>query len=237
MEVGTTGLRPARGRNRPIGRSVEVSEPDRPPAPLLPPRATSDGTLRRLEEAALTLFGDRGYNGVSIRELAEATGITTSSIYAHVKSKEDILFRLALIGHAEHHDQLREALLTSPPDARLQVTALVRAHVRMHATYPLLAQVANNELRALSPAARDKVLAVRGQSERFVLDVVARGVATEIFEVQEPWLAVAAIGGMGIRVAEWYSPNSGFTIDQVADNYADFALGVLRAKPYDLPAL
>ena len=231
MAIETNLTRSIARDYRPIDRSVDgYAKPDAGSL-LLPPRATSDGTLRRLEEAALVLFGDRGYHGVSIRELAEATGISTSSMYAHIKSKEDLLTTLALIGHEEHYEHLRDALLSSPPDPRLQVSALVRAHVTMHATYPLLARVANNELHALSEAARARVVMVREQSTRFFLDIVARGIADGTFRVPDPWLAVAAIGGMGIRLAEWYTPDSGFSIEQVADAYAEFALGLLRCAP------
>ena len=39
---------------------------------------------------ALTLFSDRGYEGVSMRDIAGAVGIKASSLYNHFKSKEDI---------------------------------------------------------------------------------------------------------------------------------------------------
>jgi len=39
---------------------------------------------------ALTLFSDRGYEGVSMRDIASAVGIKASSLYNHFKSKEDI---------------------------------------------------------------------------------------------------------------------------------------------------
>ena len=37
-------------------------------------------------------------------------------------------------------------------------------------------------------------------------------------------LAVAAIAGMGVRVANWYEPGLGLPPDEVADDYATFAL-------------
>jgi AcrR family transcriptional regulator len=201
------------------------------PPPDLPPRATADGTLRRLQEAALEGFGERGYHGVSIRELAEAAGITVSSVYAHVKAKEDLLTELALVGHLEHNEQLRTALLGAPPEPRRQIDALVHAHVRFHATYPLLARVANRELHALSADNGARVLAVRHASEGLFLDVIQRGIAQGVFTVPDGWLAVAAIGALGLRVAEWYTPESGYTPEQIADAYALFAVRLLMAQP------
>jgi hypothetical protein len=60
-----------------------------------------------------------------------------------------------------------------------------------------------------------------------LLDAVERGIEAGIFHCPDPWLAVAAIGGMGIRVAEWFDPAGPFSVEQVADRYAEFALKIL----------
>jgi len=196
---------------------------------LLPPRAQANGTLRRLQEAALLRFAERGYHGVSIRELAEAAGVTVSSVYSHVSAKEDLLAELMVMGHLEHNDWLRGALRGAPPDPRLQMHAAVHAHVSAHATYPLLTRVCNKELHALSDtnAARVRVMELRHDSERVFLDALARGVEAGVFHSPDPWLAVAAIGGMGIRVAEWFDPQGPYSVEQVAGAYADFTLKML----------
>jgi AcrR family transcriptional regulator len=210
-----------------------VAEPEKvsPADRLLPPRATDDGTRRRVLEQALVRFGERGFHGVSIREIAQAAGIRASSVYAHLESKEQLLFHLVLVGHEEHHEMLRHALLESGPDPVEQITALARAHVRMHATYPLLARVCNRELAALAPASRDKVLAIRRQSEQLFGDVIERGMRLGVFDVPDPWLGVAAIGAMGIRVAEWWDPAKGYRVQDVEDAYATFAVRLLGARP------
>src|SRR3979411_3335277 len=78
---------------------------------LLPPRATANGTLRRLQEAALIGFCERGYHGLSTRDLASATGLRASSVYAHITAKEDLLYQLVTMGHEEHNELLRKALI------------------------------------------------------------------------------------------------------------------------------
>jgi len=217
---------------RPVGRSGRriLSGATTTPPAVLPPRATSDGTHRRILEGALAQFGARGYHGVSVRELAVAAGIGKSSVYAHISAKEDLLTELMLIGHEEHHDRLRDALLGSAPTPRDQLEALVRAHVEMHATYPLLARVANREFAALSPANAERVLRVRERSSDFLVNVVERGVDAGVFDVDDPWLAVAAIGAMGIRLAEWYSPDAGPSVGEVVAAYTTYALRILGAE-------
>jgi AcrR family transcriptional regulator len=194
---------------------------------LLPPRATSNGTLRRLQEAALIGFGERGYHGLSTRDLATATGVRASSVYAHVNAKEDLLYQLVTIGHEEHNELLRKALMGSGPDPRDQMKALVGAHVAMHATYPLLTRVCSKELHALSPANAEGVMRIRLDSEQMFLDVVKRGNEMGTFHTPDPWLAVAAIAAMGLRVSEWFEPGGARSVDEVAGTYAEFALKLL----------
>src|SRR6266508_1938886 len=115
---------------------------------LLPDRARSTGTHRRLLEQALLLFGERGFHAVSVRDIAEAAGIRAPSIYKHLESKEELLFQLLLMAHEEHRARLRQALLEAGSEPIDQIRALARAHVLMHAELSSLARVANRELSA-----------------------------------------------------------------------------------------
>jgi AcrR family transcriptional regulator len=197
---------------------------------LLPPRATADGTHRRLLEEALLLFGERGFHGVSVREVAEAAGIRASSMYGHLESKEQLLFELVMMGHEEHHDHLRQSLLEANAEPVDQIRRVVHGHVAMHATYPLLARVANRELQALAPESRARVMDIRNASVRIIQDVIERGIRLDVFHVDDPWLAAAAVGAMGIRVAEWWDIELGYTVERVADAYATFAVRLLTGE-------
>src|SRR5258708_2963497 len=95
---------------------------------LLPSRSEADGTHRRLLEVALLTFGERGFHGVSVRELAAAAGIQPSSMYAHLASKEALLMELVMLGHEEHRDRLRAARDTVSGDAIEEIPALVHPH-------------------------------------------------------------------------------------------------------------
>ena len=194
---------------------------------LLPPRAQAEGTLRRLHETALLQFAERGFHAVSVRDLTRALGMQPSSLYAHLQSKQHLLGELIRVGHEEHRDQLRLALLEAGNDPHEQLAALTRAHVRVHATYPLLTRLCNRELGSLLDEDKASVLAIRLDANRLFLDVVERGQRLGVFSPVDPMLAVAAIGAMGIRVAEWWSPDAGVTVEEVEATYADFARKLL----------
>ena len=191
---------------------------------LLPPRVQVEGTLRRLYETALILFGQRGFHAVSVRDLTRELGLQASSLYAHVPSKQDLLADLIRIGHVEHRDALRLSLLEAGTEPADQIAVLTRAHVRLHATYPLLTKVCNRELSALPEDRRDEIVAIRTDAGRLFLDVIERGQRLGVFTQIDPMLTAAAIGAMGIRVAEWWHPQLDVDIESVAETYATFAV-------------
>lgn len=201
---------------------------------LLPARADSDGTRRRIYEQALILFADRGYHGVSMRDIAQACGIKASSIYAHLPSKEQLLYDLILMAHEEHRDGIRDALLGAGSEPADQLRAVVAAHVRFHAEYSMLATVGNNEMHALSAQKAVEVQAIRAGDLQVFTDVIERGVKLGQFNCPDPFLATAIVGSAGIRVAVWfpfakvlYPTAPEYTAEQVAEAYADFALKIV----------
>ena len=123
------------------------------------------------------------------------------------------------------------ALLGSGADPRDRLAALVRAHVRAHADYPMLAVVANNEMHALSPPAAASAVAVRRQSEALLMEVLAMGHQHGVFDLVHLEATAAAIGGMGTRAASWDpAPEAGLTSSQPADMYASLALRMAGAR-------
>ncbi len=48
-------------------------------------------TRSRVQEVALELFAEHGYEKTSLREIAERLGVTKAALYYHFKSKEDIV--------------------------------------------------------------------------------------------------------------------------------------------------
>src|SRR5438270_10132887 len=49
------------------------------------------GTRSRIQEVALELFTEQGYEATSLREIAERLGVTKAALYYHFKTKEDIV--------------------------------------------------------------------------------------------------------------------------------------------------
>jgi AcrR family transcriptional regulator len=196
----------------------------------LPDAPARRGAYRVVLDAALQLFAERGYGGTSVRDIATVADVQPATLYAHFPSKAHVLAELVRIGHEAHHQRFREALLDVQPSPREQLAAMVRAHVSMHADYPMLAVVANAELHALPADLAAPALQLRRQGEQLLLEIVARGLRLGEFSVAQPLLAVAAIGSMGLRVANWYTPASGMSVEDVAEAYVEFAWRIVGVK-------
>ncbi len=191
------------------------------------PASASEGPRGVVLDAALHLFAERGYAGASIRDIATASGLQPATIYSHFPSKEHVLAELVRIGHEEHYRRISTALLDSQPDPRRQVVAFVRAHVRMHAELPMLALISNSELHFLTQDTGARAFQLRLQSEDTLESLIQRGIDQGLFKVRNRWLAMAAIGGMGLRVAFWFSPESGIDVGELVESYVEFALRLL----------
>lgn len=51
-------------------------------------------TKKRILEVSLELFAKKGFDGVSVREIAKEVGVRESALYKHYKNKEDILDKI-----------------------------------------------------------------------------------------------------------------------------------------------
>ncbi|MFB7915127.1 TetR/AcrR family transcriptional regulator [Streptomyces sp. NPDC056061] len=55
------------------------------------PQPRRGNTRQRIQDVALELFAEQGYEKTSLREIAERLEVTKAALYYHFKTKEDIL--------------------------------------------------------------------------------------------------------------------------------------------------
>jgi AcrR family transcriptional regulator len=55
---------------------------------------TRSDTRSKIQDVALELFGEQGYDKTSLREIAERLGVTKAALYYHFKTKEEIVTSL-----------------------------------------------------------------------------------------------------------------------------------------------
>lgn len=99
------------------------------------PFAHQDSTRIRIQTEAARLFVASGYHGVSMREVAEAVGVTKPALYHHFSDKESLFLALLegalsslrrMVEHAQAQEGIRAQLhtlvndlLDTAPDQRV----------------------------------------------------------------------------------------------------------------------
>lgn len=184
------------------------------------------GVARReqiLEEAA-RLFGRRGYHATSMRDIGEATGMLAGSLYAHISSKEDLLFEIVLQAANQFLDRL-EALraLDLSPEERLR--RAMRAHVGVVADNLDEAWVFHHEWKALTGERRDEVRRLRRRYEQ-LWDEIVRGLPG----AADPRFARLLVLSAANWTYTWYRPEGPLSPDEVADRFSDLLLAGLGTK-------
>ena len=181
-----------------------------------------------IESAASVLFHEHGYAATSVRDIARALDIQGASLYAHVTSKEDVLWAIVDRAASAFEDAADRAeadtTLRGPTD---RVSELVRGHVEVIAANPRLASVFISEWRHLSADRRSDILARRDAYETRYRRVIADGIANGEFTPTDPALAATFILTALNGLATWYRPEGRLASGRIADHYADLALRTL----------
>ncbi|MDX6595732.1 MAG: hypothetical protein QOI72_1114 [Solirubrobacterales bacterium] len=74
----------------------------------------------RIEQAALELFGERGYDASSISEIGERAGITKSVLYHHFGSKADLYAAVCTRQTTDLIESVRRAVPEDPGEPRFR---------------------------------------------------------------------------------------------------------------------
>ncbi len=182
----------------------------------------------RLAHAAVEAFGARGFHGTTTRDISTAAGMSPAALYVHHRSKEELLFGLAQVGHLRVLELVRTSVARST-DPVTQLGDLVEDFVRDHALAHTGARVINYELAALSEEHLAEIVAIRHDIDVVVRDVVEAGVAAGVFSTPDAHMTTLAILSLGIDVARWFRDEGRWTPDQVAVHYRMLALRMVGA--------
>jgi AcrR family transcriptional regulator len=182
---------------------------------------------RAIEDVASALFRERGYAATSIRDIARVLEIRGASLYAHVASKDDVLWAIvdrAASAFEAAADEASAGASLSPAES---LAALVRAHVGVITADPELAAVFVHEWRHLSSDRRCAVLGRRDAYEARFRRVIADGIEHGAFVATDPALAASFLLTALNGLPTWYRREGRLAPDRIADHYADLALRAL----------
>jgi AcrR family transcriptional regulator len=100
-------------------------------------KAKGDGHLRRVEilEAAERIFVADGYEGATIRKIADEVGVSSTALYMHFRDKDEILHEIGRVAMQSLLEQNSE-IAARPDDSVSRVRLMLEAYVRMGLEHP-----------------------------------------------------------------------------------------------------
>ena len=189
-----------------------------------PARYDADGLL----DVVVREFIARGYDATTMEHLAAATGLTKSSIYHHVASKEELLQRaVARAVHALVAVLDEPASASGPAVGRLQHVVRRSAEVLVDELpyVTLLLRVRGNT------GAERWALAQRREIDRRLAALVQGAIDEgDVRADLDPRLVSRLLFGMVNSVAEWYRPGGRRRADELAEAVVALAFDGLRSR-------
>ncbi len=244
IENGRTGISVARlseiatALDVPAGELVSDSGPTLAhPAPGTPAPPTVESETGHWRDfaplpidvvlaGAIRAFVAVGYHGASMRSIAQLANMSVPGVYHHYPSKQDLLvkvFDLTMTDLIWRLEQARDEERDPVPRLALVVEALALYHARRND----LAFIGASEMRSLEPDSYRRIARLRTQVQD-LLDgqIAAAGAAGGLHATHAPD-AGKAIATMCTSLAQWFHPDGPTTPEQIAREYAEFALGLL----------
>ena len=169
-----------------------------------------------LSREAARLFAEKGYHGTSIGDLAQAMGIQKGSLYAHIQSKQDLLYETMREGAAAFHAGL-DAIPDDLP-ATEKIRLALRSHLRVVADQLDVATVFVREWRYLEAERREEIVAERRRYEERIRGFFREGrelgeLRTDLDDSTAALLALSAANW----AYTWLQP--GRDTDELADRF------------------
>lgn len=183
-----------------------------------------------ITSAAVRLFGAKGYNGTTMRDIAQEVGILAGSLYAHIDSKENLLAEIVRSGIEPYIEILQglEGLQQTPSE---KLRAYIVNHVKVVAGNPERTFVVFHEWRFLKEPERTMAVTMRRRYAQGFTQIVRDGIACGEFSAElVEHVAVFSIIGALNWIPEWYSPDGPSSPEAIGNQLADTLIGGLRKR-------
>lgn len=194
------------------------------------PGEGSERIVQILTEAA-RVFARKGYEGASMRDIAEACGISKSLLYHHFTSKEEIYSRVAVGATKELYQFVVEHVPTdAAPSEKIRAFMMATAeYFRRHRWAWIASTTAfwNDPERHR----QKERLTRRDRYEKYLRELIQEAIdAGELRDVDVAMTGRLILSSLN-WMHRWYNPNMPMKPEQIADIFYDMVFNGLRALP------
>jgi AcrR family transcriptional regulator len=197
-------------------------------------RGSSDGAepvrQNELLNIAADLFADRGYNATTVRDIADAAGILSGSLYHHFDSKESMIDTI-LSSFIDQTLAQYEGVVAEGKGPTETFEGLVRASLDSMVGSRSAILIYQNEARFLAAQPRFSYLRdAHRRFERIWTDVLKEGIAAgEFRDTIDPKLVYRLIRDTVWAAPRWYRPGGSLKPARIIEQYTAVLIdGVAR---------
>jgi len=188
------------------------------------PERTRSARRDEMVAVAARLFSENGYHGTSMQHLAEALGLQRGSLYAHIGSKEELLFDVVNEG-ADRFLERGEAASKLEAIASLRLRRLLVGHIETAIEHLDAATVFLNEWRYLSSDLRAIVQEKRDRYEAMVRGIIADGIEAGEFRADaDVRFAARLVLSAGNWTYAWYRPGGELGPTEIGQKFAELLI-------------
>lgn len=185
--------------------------------------ASRSDTRERLLGAAIELFGSRGFDATSMKDIANEVGIKAPAVYNHYKSKEELLAEAVAEALGAFNDAIAAA--DSPnatPLDRLQ--SIVTAHIMYQINHSRIAQANDRLLESgilskLDPSVRHRVKGMMREHLDRLTSIIEAIPSPATSSTPEARLTALAVITMCDNVLNWYRPSGTYTPEKICKHF------------------
>lgn len=183
-------------------------------------------------EAALIVFGQKGYHEATIDEIAEKAGVGKGTIYSYFSGKSALVEELLKVSSTLHLEEVKRLVsAVDGAEERLRLlTEYELAFVKRHV--PLARFLVDDDTLGLSPQFKELKREGYKKYRAYIAEIVAEGQREGVFDTAiDPNVAGSMIIGLRTKVLGDFVVNrSTNDLDGLKEQVMRFMLGGLRAR-------
>jgi AcrR family transcriptional regulator len=186
---------------------------------------------REILETAARLICERGYEGASIQDIADAAGLTKAGLYHHIRSKEHLLLEIMSYGMDVFEEQvLSQVMPIADPVERLKA-CMEKNILLVTRGWSKEVTIILHEHATLTGQARSQINARKKRYVRFLEASFAEAIRAGRLRPVNPTVAAFAFLGMVLWIYKWYRPDGVIKEDALAKEMLDVMFGGLEIAP------
>lgn len=172
-------------------------------------------------DAAVSLFSERGYTGTTMRDIAQKVGVLPGSLYAHIKSKEEMLAEIVTSGITEFLE-IQDNIEASEAAPEERLREAIRLHIKVVARNPERTLVVFHQWRFLGEPHRSSAVKMRRRYGKMFADILSRQTCFQ-GNRKDPQIRIQCFTILGALnwTPEWYSPDGPYSPDELGTRMAD----------------